>query len=67
MRYAPLLLLLSFFSFSLPACAQKTTTPKTKTKIASQKAAAVPAGTKAGPVLTFERTPCFGTCPGYSM
>jgi len=71
MRYALLLLLLSFFSFSLPACAQKATNPKAKTKIASQKAAAVPAGTKAkteaGPVLTFERTPCFGTCPGYSM
>ncbi|MBF9142249.1 DUF6438 domain-containing protein [Hymenobacter properus] len=63
MRYIPLLLLLSFFSLSVPACAQKTTVQKTKTKKASKKATP----TEAGPVLTFERTPCFGTCPAYTM
>ncbi len=71
MRYAILLLLLSSFSFSLPSCAQKATTPKSNTKRANPKTAAVPASTKAkteaGPVLTFERTPCNGTCPGYRM
>lgn len=71
MRYLPLLLLLSFFSFTVPACAQKATVQKSKTKKASKKAAvgsgkkATP--TEAGPVLTFERTPCFGTCPAYTM
>lgn len=64
MRYIPLLLLLSIFSFSVPACAQKTTVQKTKTKKAAVKK---PAPTEAGPVLTFERTPCFGTCPAYTM
>ncbi|WP_210518657.1 DUF6438 domain-containing protein [Hymenobacter terricola] len=70
MRYLPLLLLLSFFSFALPACAQKaTTTQKTKTKKLSKKAVAAQARATndAAPVLTFERTPCFGTCPAYSM
>ncbi|GAA4045397.1 hypothetical protein GCM10022409_34300 [Hymenobacter glaciei] len=66
------LLLLSFFCFSsaLPAAAQHAPTKKIKAKKASKKTvtrpkAAVPA--TAGPVLTFERTPCFGTCPAYSM
>jgi hypothetical protein len=69
MRYIPLLLLLSFFSFTLPACAQKAAGQKTKTKKVSRKAASVkkPTPTEAGPVLTFERTPCFGTCPAYAM
>ncbi|MDO7847159.1 DUF6438 domain-containing protein [Hymenobacter sp. M29] len=68
MRYLPLLLLLSFFSLSLSACAQKATIQKTKTKKVSKKAAAKqPVPTAAGPVLTFERTPCFGTCPVYTM
>ena len=70
MRYLSLLLL-SFFSFSLPACAQKATPQQIKTKKPSKKAAAAQARAKAangaGPVLTFERTPCFGTCPTYSM
>lgn len=72
MRFLPLLLLLSFFSFSfvLPACAQHATTKKVKVKRASKKTvtttkAATP--TAAGPVLTFERTPCYGRCPAYIM
>ena len=69
MRYLSLLLLLSFFSFTVPACAQKATSQKTKAKKVSKKAGATKATpkTEAGPVLTFERTPCFGTCPAYSM
>jgi hypothetical protein len=63
MRSVSLLLLLSIFSFSVPACAQKATVQKTKIKKASKKATP----TEAGPVLTFERTPCFGTCPVYTM
>lgn len=72
MRFLSLLLLLSFFglSFVLPACAQRATTQKVKVKKASKKAAtttkaATPAA--AGPVLIFERTPCYGRCPAYSM
>lgn len=71
MRYIPLLLLLSFFSFMLPACAQKATVQKAKTKKVSKKTVATsakkPAPTEAGPVITFERTPCFGTCPSFKM
>ncbi|MFD2721733.1 DUF6438 domain-containing protein [Hymenobacter monticola] len=63
MRSISLLLLLSIFSFSVPACAQKATVQKTKTKKVSKKATP----TEAGPVLTYERTPCFGTCPVYTM
>jgi hypothetical protein len=63
MRSISLLLLLSMFSFAVPACAQKATVQKTKTQKASKKAAP----TETGPVLTFERTPCFGTCPAYTM
>ncbi|GAB3587146.1 DUF6438 domain-containing protein [Hymenobacter daeguensis] len=68
MRYFSLLLLLSFFGLSLPSCAQKATVQKTKK--ASKKAttpAKKPAPAEAGPVITFERTPCFGTCPSYVM
>ena len=72
MRYLPLLLLLSFIGLVLPACAQKATPPKTnKAKKISHKAAAaqVPAkpAKEVSPAITFERTPCFGTCPGYVM
>jgi hypothetical protein len=63
MRYIPLFLLLSFFSLTVPACAQKSTVQKAKTKRVSKKTAP----TEAGPILTFERTPCFGTCPAYMM
>ncbi|MBO2010693.1 DUF6438 domain-containing protein [Hymenobacter negativus] len=66
MRYFTLLLLLSFFGLNLQACAQQTAVQKTKK--ASKKAGPVkkPAPTEAGPVITFERTPCFGTCPSYT-
>ena len=67
MRYFTLLLLLSFFGLNLTACAQKTTAQKTKTQKAGKKAAKKPAPTEAGPVITFERTACFGTCPSYVM
>lgn len=76
MRHLPVLLLLLSFSSSLPACAQKAnlSTGTVKTKKPSKKAAAREAQAKAvqekqekGPVLTFERTPCFGTCPAYTM
>ncbi|MBH8568916.1 hypothetical protein KB206_08490 [Microvirga sp. STS02] len=72
MRLLSLLLLLGFFSFSfvLPANAQYAPTKKVKVKKASKKTvattkAAMP--TAAGPVLTFERTPCYGFCPAYIM
>lgn len=71
MRYLSLLLLLSFFSFVLPASAQHAPVKKVKVKKAHKNTAAAPANTtaptEAGPVLTFERTPCFGTCPSYLM
>ncbi|ALW85547.1 hypothetical protein AUC43_10865 [Hymenobacter sedentarius] len=79
MRYFAALLLLFAFSFTLPACAQKATPTsqtkqKGKAKKASKKAAApatqastVQGKQDAEPVLTFERTPCFGTCPAYKM
>ena len=68
----PYLLLLLAALLSLPACAQKVTkqkatTQKVKVKKPNKKVAATPAKVEAGPVLTFERTPCFGTCPAYSM
>ena len=66
------LLLLSLFSFScaLPVAAQHAPTKKVKLKKAGRKTVitpktAVPA--PAGPVLTFERTPCNGICPAYQM
>ncbi len=73
MRYFLLLLLLAFFGFSLPTRAQQATPQKVKvkTKKISKKAAAAQARAKArneaGPILTFERTPCYGICPAYSM
>ena len=76
MRYFTTLLLLLAFSCSLPTCAQKASpsTQTVKAKKVSKKEAAREAQAKAikqkqetGPVLTFERTPCFGTCPGYVM
>ena len=71
MRYLSLFLLLSFFSFALPASAQHAPVKKVKVKKVHKKIATTPAKTmvptEAGPVLTFERTPCFGTCPGYVM
>ena len=72
MRSFPLLLLLSFFSFAfvLPTCAQHVTTRKVKLKKTGKKTVATPKAATpapAGPVLTFERTPCYGTCPAYVM
>ena len=71
MRYFAVFLFLFALGYTLPACAQKATTHKVKIKKSSKKSAATPAPvkakTEAGPVLTFERTPCFGTCPGYVM
>ena len=71
MRYFTTLLLLLTLGYTLPACAQKATMPKVKVKKSSKKPAAtqapVKAKTEAGPVLTFERTPCYGTCPSYLM
>ncbi|GAB2847085.1 DUF6438 domain-containing protein [Hymenobacter ruber] len=72
MRYFSLLLLLSFFSLSfvLPASAQHAPTKKVKVKKASKKSVATTkatTSTAAGPVLTFERTPCYGRCPAYIM
>ncbi|GAB3872221.1 hypothetical protein GCM10028824_22360 [Hymenobacter segetis] len=72
MRLLSLLLLLGFFGFSLvlPANAQHTTTKKVKVKKAAKKTVTttkVVTPTAAGPVLTFERTPCYGRCPAYIM
>ena len=72
MRYFTAFLLLFAFSIALPACAQKATTTKVKTKNVSRKAARTaaaqaPAAGRPEPVLTFARTPCFGTCPAYTM
>lgn len=72
MRYFAAFLLLFAFAFALPACAQKkATTQKAKIKKAPKKVVAAKAPVKPsaepGPVLTFERTPCFGTCPAYTM
>lgn len=57
MRY---LLWLLALSLALPACAQKTKPRKSK--------AATTATTQAvaEPVLVFQRTPCYGTCPVYT-
>lgn len=71
MRFLSLLLLLSFFGCALPACAQKTTVQKATLKKDGKKTATSsvkkPSLTAAGPVITFERTACFGTCPSYVM
>jgi hypothetical protein len=58
MRY---LLWLLVFSLALPACAQRKLPRKSKV------AAVAPAPAKAPePVLIFQRTPCYGTCPTYT-
>ncbi|SFQ72411.1 DUF6438 domain-containing protein [Hymenobacter arizonensis] len=75
MRYFTVLLLLLAFGLALPACAQKATaTQKAKPKKVSKKAVAEETRLKElkakqdnGPVLTFERTACFGKCPAYAM
>lgn len=72
MRLFSLLLLLSFFGFALAptASAQHAPIKKVKVKKGGKKTVSTPKAatpTPAGPVLTFERTPCFGTCPAYSM
>lgn len=73
MRYFAAFLLLLAFGFALPACAQnqKKTTQKVKIKKATKKSAVakppIQGKSETSPVLTFERTPCFGTCPAYTM
>ena len=72
MRSLLLLFLLSFLSFGfiLPASAQHAPAKKVRVKKDGKKAVATiksVAPTTVGPVLTFERTPCYGTCPGYRM
>ncbi len=77
MRCLSLLLLLCFFSLAArPALAQRVATNKIKVKKAGKKTVVTPVKatpstkpvpTASLPVLTFERTPCFGTCPGYKM
>ena len=72
MRYFAAFFLLLAFGFALPACAQKKpTTQKVKIKKAPKKPVVAKAPAKpqpeTNPVLTFERTPCFGTCPAYTM
>lgn len=49
------------FSLALPACAQRKTPRKTKPAMAAPVLAKVPE-----PVLVFQRTPCYGTCPSYT-
>ncbi|GAC1373794.1 MAG: hypothetical protein NVSMB30_16070 [Hymenobacter sp.] len=65
MRYFALLLLFAF-GFSLSACAQQVATGKAKVNKVNKETVAKPTS-EAGPVLTFERTPCYGPCPGYTM
>ncbi|MBD2724028.1 MULTISPECIES: DUF6438 domain-containing protein [Hymenobacter] len=72
MRHFALLLFLFAFGLALPACAQKVASKTQKVKVKKAKsstkpvAAAKPAAEES-PVITFERTPCFGTCPAYRM
>ncbi|WP_201987096.1 DUF6438 domain-containing protein [Hymenobacter rubidus] len=54
-----ILLFLAVGSLLLPACTHKAHPQQTASASSPRK--------EAGPVLTFERTPCFGTCPGYAM
>ncbi len=54
----PLLWLLAF-SLALPACAQHKLPRKNK-------AATTAVPKEAAPVLVFQRTPCYGTCPVYT-
>jgi len=67
MRYFVLLLLFFAFGAARPACAQRAGVHKVKIKKSGPKAPVAPAKQEAGPVLTFERTPCYGTCPAYLM
>ncbi|MBF9238132.1 hypothetical protein I2I05_12065 [Hymenobacter sp. BT683] len=72
MRYYPALLLWLAFGLLLPACAPKATQQGTANNLSPKPSEAgrrdeFQASQEAGPVLTFERTPCFGTCPGYVM
>ncbi|MDB5234590.1 MAG: hypothetical protein JWR44_1583 [Hymenobacter sp.] len=67
MRYIAFLLLLFTVGFTLPACAQKATSHKTKMKKTSKKTTATKPKIETQPVLTFQRTACFGTCPSYTM
>ena len=74
MRFLSLLLLLSILTFATrPAFAQRVATHKIKVKKAGKKTVvtpalvAKPAPTASLPALSFERTPCYGTCPGYKM
>ncbi|TDN38440.1 hypothetical protein E4631_02910 [Hymenobacter sp. UV11] len=48
------------FALALPACAHK----KMPQQSASTTAPTPPA--QVGPVLVFQRTPCYGTCPAYT-
>jgi len=60
MRY---LVLLLAASLALPACAQKKLPRKNK----AHTAAVASPTRQAEPVLIFQRTPCYGTCPAYTM
>ncbi|MVN78285.1 hypothetical protein GO988_18295 [Hymenobacter sp. HMF4947] len=51
-------------SLILPACAQKGVPQKSKATAAAT-AAPTPSA-QAEPVLVFQRTPCYGTCPAYT-
>ena len=48
------------FALALPACAHK------KMPQQSATAASPTPPAQAGPVLVFQRTPCYGTCPAYT-
>lgn len=58
MRYV---LWLLAFSLALPACAQRKLPRKAKPKPATTVAAITQ-----GPVLVYQRTPCYGRCPAYT-
>ena len=57
----PLFYLLALAA-TLPACAQKATSPKAK----KPKTSTAAKTTVAEPVLVFQRTPCYGRCPVYT-
>jgi hypothetical protein len=70
MRYFVVFFLLLASGLVLPACAQKNGPTKTATKVSAKAGtgkAAPKAKNEAGPVITFERTPCFGFCPPSTM
>lgn len=52
-------------SLILPACAQKGVPQKSKAAPAASTTVPTPAA-PAEPVLVFQRTPCYGTCPAYT-